>query len=169
MASPSTITGNSSGSDFQSSQENTTDVRKRKRMLSNRESARRSRMRKQKHLDDLKSQLTNLRAENHSILTNMNLVAQLQLNMESENSVLRAQISELHHRLLSLNDIVMISCMRSKESTNNSTTALININNDDYGDHHNHQMVINGGGGVVDDFLIHNHWGLVHVNQPIMY
>jgi len=81
------------------------DERKRKRMLSNRESARRSRMRKQKHLDDLASLVTQLRSENHQILTSVNLTTQKYLAVEAENSVLRAQVSELSHRLESLNEI----------------------------------------------------------------
>lgn len=84
----------------------TTDIRKRKRMVSNRESARRSRMRKQKLLDDLTAEMNNLRAENHHLLTNINVVTHLYLKVESENSVLRAQMSELDHRLHSLNQII---------------------------------------------------------------
>ncbi|XP_059296891.1 bZIP transcription factor 11-like [Lycium ferocissimum] len=82
------------------------DQRKRKRMISNRESARRSRMRKQKHLDDLMSQLDHLRKENNQILTSMNVTTQHYLNIEAENSIMRAQVSELGHRLESLMEII---------------------------------------------------------------
>jgi len=82
------------------------DERKRKRMISNRESARRSRMRKQKHLDDLASLVTQLRNENHQILTSVNLTTQKYMAVEAENSVLRAQVGELSHRLESLNEII---------------------------------------------------------------
>ncbi|OIV99501.1 hypothetical protein TanjilG_17311 [Lupinus angustifolius] len=82
------------------------DQRKRKRMLSNRESARRSRMRKQKHLDDLVSQVDQFRKENNQILTTLNITTQQYLSVEAENSVLRAQVGELSHRLESLNEII---------------------------------------------------------------
>ncbi|KAE8702237.1 chaperone protein dnaJ 10-like isoform X1 [Hibiscus syriacus] len=82
------------------------DERKRKRMVSNRESARRSRMRKQKHLDDLMTQATQLRKQNHELTTNINFTAQHLFNVEAENSVLRAQLGELGHRLESLNEII---------------------------------------------------------------
>ncbi|KAK8364362.1 hypothetical protein V6Z12_A03G225400 [Gossypium hirsutum] len=72
--------------------------RKRKRMISNRESARRSRMRKQKHLDDLVAQVSQLQNENHQILTRVSITTQRYLNVEAENSVLRAQANELSHR-----------------------------------------------------------------------
>ncbi|XP_039036256.1 bZIP transcription factor 11-like [Hibiscus syriacus] len=80
--------------------------RKRKRMISNRESARRSRMRKQKHLDDLQAQVTQLQNDNHQILNQLNITTQHYLNVETENSVLRAQANELSHRLQSLNEII---------------------------------------------------------------
>ncbi|XP_042518714.1 bZIP transcription factor 11-like [Macadamia integrifolia] len=82
------------------------DQRKKKRMLSNRESARRSRMRKQKHLDELMAQMAQLRKENNQILTSMNVTTQHYLAIEAENSVLRAQMGELNNRLQSLNDII---------------------------------------------------------------
>ncbi|KAJ8772673.1 hypothetical protein K2173_027850 [Erythroxylum novogranatense] len=82
------------------------DQRKRKRMQSNRESARRSRMRKQKHLDDLTSQVTHLRKDNNQILTSINVTTQHYLNAEAENSILRAQMLELNQRLDSLNEIL---------------------------------------------------------------
>ncbi|GAU35946.1 hypothetical protein TSUD_394940 [Trifolium subterraneum] len=82
------------------------DQRKRKRMISNRESARRSRMRKQKHLDDLVSQVAKLRKENQEMLTSVNITTQQCLSVEAENSVLKAQMNELSNRLESLNEIV---------------------------------------------------------------
>ncbi|KAF7840989.1 bZIP transcription factor 11-like [Senna tora] len=82
------------------------DQRKRKRMISNRESARRSRMRKQKHLDDLVAQVAQLKKENHQIVTSVSITTQQFLAIEAENSVLRAQVNELTHRLQSLNEIV---------------------------------------------------------------
>ncbi|XP_039000684.1 bZIP transcription factor 44-like [Hibiscus syriacus] len=82
------------------------DQRKRRRMESNRESARRSRMRKQKHLHDLMVQLSRLRKENHQILTSINFTTHQYLNMEAENSALGAQIMELSQRLDSLNEIL---------------------------------------------------------------
>ncbi|KAK8512522.1 hypothetical protein V6N13_082931 [Hibiscus sabdariffa] len=82
------------------------DQRKRRRMESNRESARRSRMRKQKHLDDLMAQLSLLKKDNYQILTGINFITHQYLNMEAENSVLRAQVMELSQRLDSLTEIL---------------------------------------------------------------
>ncbi|PKA49331.1 Ocs element-binding factor 1 [Apostasia shenzhenica] len=80
--------------------------RKQKRKLSNRESARRSRMRKQKHLDDLMAQVGHLRKENNQILSDLNITTQRCLGVEAENSVLRTQMMELSTRLQSLNEIL---------------------------------------------------------------
>lgn len=82
------------------------DQRKRKRMQSNRESARRSRMRKQKQLDDLMGLVAELRKDNNQILTSINHTTQLYINVESENSILRVQVMELGQRLDSLNEIL---------------------------------------------------------------
>ncbi|CAM8945672.1 unnamed protein product [Rhodiola kirilowii] len=83
-----------------------TDLRKRKRMQSNRESARRSRMRKQKHLDDLMTEVNQIRKENHQIMSSLSITNQQYLNVEAENSILRAQMCELSQRLQSLNQII---------------------------------------------------------------
>ncbi|XP_030450410.1 bZIP transcription factor 11-like [Syzygium oleosum] len=82
------------------------DQRKRKRMISNRESARRSRMRKQKLLDDLMIQAAQLRKDNHQLGNNVNIVSQHCMSLETENSILRVQMNELTHRLESLNEIL---------------------------------------------------------------
>lgn len=123
------------------------DQKKRKRMVSNRESARRSRMRKQKHLDGLVAQVGQLSCENSHIVTNMKLTGQMYLNLDAENSILRAQLAELTHRLDSLNEIM--NCL-------NSTDGFFETDNHD-------DPMISGG---VDSFL--NPWNLLNVNQPIM-
>lgn len=82
------------------------DQRKSKRKISNRESARRSRVRKQKHLDDLMVQLAQHRKSNNQLVTIINVTTQHLLNVEAENSILRAQMAELDSRLESLNEII---------------------------------------------------------------
>ncbi|KAL4360482.1 hypothetical protein GQ457_04G029330 [Hibiscus cannabinus] len=84
------------------------DERKRKRMLSNRESARRSRMRKQKQLGDLAEEMSTLQKENSQISERISAAAQRYIEMQSANNVLRAQAMELTDRLRSLNSVLHI-------------------------------------------------------------
>lgn len=83
-----------------------TDERKRKRMISNRESARRSRMRKQKQLGDLINEVTVLKNDNAKITEQVDQATKKYIEMESKNNVLRAQASELTDRLRSLNSVL---------------------------------------------------------------
>ncbi|XAR58377.1 hypothetical protein NMG60_11013759 [Bertholletia excelsa] len=85
------------------------DERKRKRMISNRESARRSRMRKQQHLDDLIGQVTQLQNDNKLVEDKINGVADMYIGIASQNNVLRAQLAELTDRLRSLNSVLQIA------------------------------------------------------------
>lgn len=150
VSSPSTGTNSTVSSSLQSSEEQKVsilDERKRKRMLSNRESARRSRMRKKKLVDDLMGQVMNLTAENHKILTNINYATRMCLDVESENSVLRAQVSELKHRLHALNDIVDFM------SLNNHVSAASCF------DHHHHHHHLSD--ECNDDFLMSPSWDLM--------
>ncbi|MED6155429.1 hypothetical protein PIB30_005281 [Stylosanthes scabra] len=73
--------------------------RKHRRMISNRESARRSRMRKQKHLDELWSQVVWLRNENHQLLDKLNNVSESHDKILQENAQLREEASELRQML----------------------------------------------------------------------
>uniref|UniRef100_A0A2P2MXN0 Uncharacterized protein MANES_04G074300 n=1 Tax=Rhizophora mucronata TaxID=61149 RepID=A0A2P2MXN0_RHIMU len=100
--------GTSSGSSLTQQEDLQTliEKRKRKRTLSNRESARRSRMRKQKHLDDLMAQVSQLKKENDHMIASINLTTQHLFTAEADNSILRAQVGELSHRLQSLNEII---------------------------------------------------------------
>ncbi|KAL0866097.1 hypothetical protein Bca101_045215 [Brassica carinata] len=83
-----------------------TDERKRKRMISNRESARRSRMRKQKQLGDLINEVTVLKNDNAKIAEQVDAATRKYVEMESKNDVLRAQGVELTERLRSLNSVL---------------------------------------------------------------
>jgi len=103
---------------------NITDQKKRKRMQSNRESARRSRMKKQQHMEGLSSQIEELKKENNQLSTNVGITTQMYLNVESENAILRVQMAELSNRLQSLNDI--IHYIESSNSLFQETDQLFN-------------------------------------------
>ncbi|KAE8665956.1 putative DUF26 domain-containing protein 2 precursor [Hibiscus syriacus] len=83
------------------------DERKRRRMISNRESARRSRMRKQRHLENLRNQVNRLRAENReltnrlrSVLYHCHRVTTDNDRLRSEHSILRKKLSDIHQILM---------------------------------------------------------------------
>lgn len=73
--------------------------RRQKRMISNRESARRSRLRKQQHLDELRSQIAHLQAENAHLVNRYSLASQQYVQLNEENSVLRSNATNLRHQL----------------------------------------------------------------------
>ncbi|KAF7852032.1 hypothetical protein BT93_L1124 [Corymbia citriodora subsp. variegata] len=83
-----------------------TDDKKRKRMLSNRESARRSRMRKQKHLEDLTREIGELERENRDIIKAFNAKMQGQLGLRSENEALLAEKAALMNHLNGMESII---------------------------------------------------------------
>lgn len=146
-----TSSGNSSGCSDKNkksgSEEGLVDQRKRKRMQSNRESARRSRMRKQEHLDDLIALIGQLKNENSRIMNSMSITTQQCLNVEAENSVLRAQMDELSQRLESLNYI--LSCLNT---TSASTGGLFE----------------SGDFESSPESYMDNSWNLMYLNQPIL-
>ncbi|EXB44939.1 Ocs element-binding factor 1 [Morus notabilis] len=78
------------------------DERRQRRMISNRESARRSRMRKQKHLDELWSQVVRLRSENHSLIDKLNHVSECHDRVLEENARLKEEASNLRQMLTDL-------------------------------------------------------------------
>lgn len=97
----------SSGSDDPRSE--VMDERKRKRMESNRESARRSRMKKQKLLEDLTNEISRLRSENSVLVEKIKEKEEAFSEMESSNTILRAQTMELCERLRFLNSLLEIA------------------------------------------------------------
>lgn len=108
-------------------------------------------MRKQKHLDDLMAQVAQLRKDNHQIITNVSITTQHYWTIEAENSVLRAQVDELTHRLQSLNDIINFM----------STAGLLNASEDTMS-----TGLITTAEPVMDNFLM-NPLNLSILNQPI--
>ncbi|KAK1385048.1 Common plant regulatory factor 6 [Heracleum sosnowskyi] len=86
----------------------TFDEKKRKRMISNRESARRSRMKKQQHVDKLIAEMSQLQSQNKVVMQKINEATGMFVGVASENNVLRAQLSELTDRLYSLNSVLHI-------------------------------------------------------------
>ncbi|THU53670.1 hypothetical protein C4D60_Mb10t16900 [Musa balbisiana] len=96
MASPSGASSGSSTFHSSGSSEDlqaAMDEKKRKRMISNRESARRSRLRKQKHLDDLMAQANQLRKENSRVLSVLNLTTRHCAAAQAENSDCKSRSS----------------------------------------------------------------------------
>ncbi|KAF8118236.1 hypothetical protein N665_0005s0005 [Sinapis alba] len=137
------------------------DERKRKRMLSNRESARRSRMRKQKHIDDLTAQINQLSSDNRQILTSLTVTSQLYMKIQAENSILTAQMAELSSRLESLNEIVDL--VSNGAGFGGGVDLIDGCGFDD------RTVGINCEGYYDDMMSGVNHWGgSVYSNQPIM-
>ncbi|KAI3423452.1 uncharacterized protein J3R85_010946 [Psidium guajava] len=75
------------------------DERRRRRMISNRESARRSRMRKQRHLDELWSQVLRLRGENQSLVERLSEATERHETAVREIVRLREEVSDLRQLL----------------------------------------------------------------------
>ncbi|XP_073311486.1 basic leucine zipper 43-like [Primulina huaijiensis] len=78
------------------------DERKQRRKISNRESARRSRMRKQKHLDELWSQVIWLRSENNQLVDKLNHVSEDHGRVVQENAQLKEETSELRQMIANM-------------------------------------------------------------------
>ncbi|XP_039019024.1 light-inducible protein CPRF2-like [Hibiscus syriacus] len=71
------------------------DAKRVRRMLSNRESARRSRRRKQAHLTELGTQVSQLRVENAALLKRLSDISQKYNNAAVDNRVLKADVETL--------------------------------------------------------------------------
>ncbi|KAK8674190.1 hypothetical protein V6N13_112486 [Hibiscus sabdariffa] len=118
----SCISSNSTSDEADEQQLSLIIERKQRRMISNRESARRSRMRKQRHLDELLAQVVWLRNENHQLLDRLNHVSESHESALQENTQLKEEASELRR---------MISDMRLSHPCSNP----MNLEEDDVLEH----------------------------------
>ncbi|CAA2969985.1 basic leucine zipper 43-like [Olea europaea subsp. europaea] len=98
----SCISSNSTSDEADDNQICTIDERKQRRMISNRESARRSRMRKQRQLDALRAQVLHLRAENQTLAEKLNRASESRDRVVHENEWLKEELSDLRQILLDL-------------------------------------------------------------------
>ncbi|XP_075475921.1 basic leucine zipper 43-like [Primulina tabacum] len=94
------FSSNSTSDEGDEQQLNIINERKQRRMISNRESARRSRMRKQKHLDELWSQVVCLRNENSQLLDRLNDYSERYDQVVQENCQLKEEASELRQTIV---------------------------------------------------------------------
>lgn len=65
-------------------------------------------MKKQQHVDELFSQVSQLQNQNKLIMQKINEATDMFVAVASDNNILRAQLSELTDRLCSLNSVLHI-------------------------------------------------------------
>uniref|UniRef100_A0A0E0JW77 BZIP domain-containing protein n=1 Tax=Oryza punctata TaxID=4537 RepID=A0A0E0JW77_ORYPU len=85
---------------------NPLDVKRVRRMVSNRESARRSRKRKQAHLADLESQVDQLRGENASLFKQLTDANQQFTTSVTDNRILKSDVETLRVKVKMAEDMV---------------------------------------------------------------
>ncbi|CAL0311600.1 unnamed protein product [Lupinus luteus] len=73
------------------------EERRRRRVISNRESARRSRMRKQRHLENLRNQVNLFRVDNREIKTRLQFLVNHCNHVRTENDCLRELALAFEH------------------------------------------------------------------------
>ncbi|KAL2609202.1 hypothetical protein R1flu_027775 [Riccia fluitans] len=82
------------------------DLKRVKRMLSNRESARRSRRRKQAHLSELETQVAQLRVENTNLVKRLTDISQKFSDAAVDNRVLKSDVEALRAKVKMAEDLV---------------------------------------------------------------
>ncbi|CAM8979125.1 unnamed protein product [Rhodiola kirilowii] len=104
-----------------------TDVKRVRRMLSNRESARRSRRRKQAHLTDLETQVAQLRVENSSLSKCLNDMSQKFNAAAVDNRVLKADVETLRAKVKMAEETVKRVTGQSPMFLTTSETSTFNV------------------------------------------
>ncbi|CAH9106970.1 unnamed protein product [Cuscuta europaea] len=102
------------------------EEKRRKRMISNREAARRSRMKKQKLVADVTAEIGRLEAANSEIAVQIDEMSERYAVVAGQNSVLRAQELELGERLKCLNEVI--------NQTSENADMEVGIRDDNDGD-----------------------------------
>ncbi|XP_044512064.1 basic leucine zipper 4-like [Mangifera indica] len=94
-----------SGSEGSNREAYTVDEKKRRRMISNRESARRSRWRKKRHLENLTEELNQLKVQNRELKTKLSWALSKSQLVWRENEQLTSEFVALWGKLSQLNQI----------------------------------------------------------------
>lgn len=102
------------------------DERKRRRMISNRESARRSRLRKQRHLENIRNQLNKCRIENRELNNRLQFILHHLNRMRTENEWLRSERTVLRQKISNYTQILVFQQLQpvSPVWTCNATALL---------------------------------------------
>lgn len=94
------------------------DERKRiRRMISNRESARRSRMRKQKHMEDLRNEVNRLKFENRDMMNQLRLFTHHSQILQTENELLRSKSVMLQQKLWDMHQDLVVRQLEQQLSS----------------------------------------------------
>ncbi|KAK8964726.1 Basic leucine zipper 9 [Platanthera guangdongensis] len=91
-----------------------TDLKRMRRMVSNRESARRSRRRKQAHLADLELQVDQLRGENASLFKQLTDANQQFTESVTDNRILKSNVEALRVKVSSILAPIILTSPTSK-------------------------------------------------------
>ncbi|XWS29680.1 hypothetical protein CRYUN_Cryun24cG0050900 [Craigia yunnanensis] len=100
------------------------DERKKRRMISNRESARRSRMRKQKHIENLRNQVNRLRIENRELTNQLRFVLYHCHRVRTDNDRLQSEYSMLRQKLSDINQILLFKQLQQFSWPCNNVTVM---------------------------------------------
>lgn len=103
---------------------NDVDERRKKRKLSNRKSAQRSRIKKQKHLEDVRIELNKLKIENRELENRLRHVLYHCQREQMENDSLRLEHRVLHEKLLNLRQALVMR--QIQQSSTCATWSCIN-------------------------------------------
>nr|XP_043634955.1 basic leucine zipper 4 [Erigeron canadensis] len=132
---PKTNSSNSGSDELGQVEEvNPIDERKRRRMISNRESARRSRMRKQKHLENLRNQVNRHKTGNREIMNRLRFVSHHAQALRHENEQLRSESVMLRQKLWDIRQVLLVRQLQnqlipSAWPCNNNVTSINNEQN----------------------------------------
>ncbi|PON76463.1 Basic-leucine zipper transcription factor [Parasponia andersonii] len=108
------------------------DVKRIRRKVSNRESAQRSRRRKQAHLADLEIQVEQLRGENSTLYTQLTDATQQYREADTDNRVLKSNVEAMRARVKLAEDMVtrgsLTSSLNQLIQSHLNTTTQVHFN-----------------------------------------